>query len=476
MASQKNASYPVAGERYRAFLEKIWGESTAVRDDAADPGLLPELELQARWFAGELGREFISADGEPVEIVQFGHWNHGAGPDFTDATVRVGGAEKRGAIEIDLQSVDWENHGHGANPAFDEVVLHVICQGPGKGRFFTRTSRHREVAQVAIDPKSLGGAGPLRHLPEARLGRCALPLADLEEDRLESLLTGAAQFRMMQKAARFSAMTEAHSRNQALFQGVAEALGYAKNKLTMAVLAQRLPIRELQRLDEVERESALFGAAGFISLDHYESADEAARAYLKGLWDCWWKLRDRWEPSAERRLQWNGTGTRPINHPQRRVAALAIVAGRWRSLVSCLNGAGKAKTGWPKEIRRLLSELSHPYWRHHYTLRSRPSEKPMALIGKDRIQDLMGNVFFPLAVRENPEQWERYRDLPGSAENEKLRRALLRLFGENNPAAQTHSRRYYHQQALLQIYQDFCLADASECAACPFPEQLRQWK
>ena len=31
------------------------------------------------------------------------------------------------------------------------------------------------------------------------------------------------------------------------------------------------------------------------------------------------------------------------------------------------------------------------------------------------------------------------------------------------------------QQALLQIYRDFCLEDASECADCPFPEQLAQW-
>ena len=30
-----------------------------------------ELELQARWFAGEFGREFVSTDGEKVQIVQF---------------------------------------------------------------------------------------------------------------------------------------------------------------------------------------------------------------------------------------------------------------------------------------------------------------------------------------------------------------------------------------------------------------------
>jgi hypothetical protein len=30
----------------------------------------------------------------------------------------------------------------------------------------------------------------------------------------------------------------------------------------------------------------------------------------------------------------------------------------------------------------------------------------------------------------------------------------------------------WQQQALLQIYDDFCMQDASDCARCPFPEQV----
>jgi hypothetical protein len=28
---------------------------------------------------------------------------------------------------------------------------------------------------------------------------------------------------------------------------------------------------------------------------------------------------------------------------------------------------------------------------------------------------------------------------------------------------------------LLQIYEDFCLQDNSDCAHCPFPEQMQRW-
>jgi hypothetical protein len=67
----------------------------------AAPKIPNELELQARWFAGEFGRKFQTLVGESVEIVQFGFWNREAGPDFQDAAIRVaGGPILRGPIAI----------------------------------------------------------------------------------------------------------------------------------------------------------------------------------------------------------------------------------------------------------------------------------------------------------------------------------------------------------------------------------------
>src|SRR5215468_3058673 len=82
-----------------------------------------ELELQARWFAGEFGRSFVSTRGNHIDIVQFGTWNREAGPDFSDAAVSVNGGEPiRGCVEIDLVDRNWELHGHATNPAFDQTA------------------------------------------------------------------------------------------------------------------------------------------------------------------------------------------------------------------------------------------------------------------------------------------------------------------------------------------------------------------
>jgi hypothetical protein len=49
------------------------------------------------------------------------------------------------------------------------------------------------------------------------------------------------------------------------------------------------------------------------------------------------------------------------------------------------------------------------------------------------------------------------------------------LFG-SEVLAKPWQKSLAHQQALLQVYRDFCLEDTSDCAHCPFPEQLSQWQ
>ena len=84
-------------DRYAEIRE----QTARVRERSliALPKIPNELELQARWFAGEFGRKFQTLAGESVEIVQFGFWNREAGPDFQDAAIRIaGGSILRGPI------------------------------------------------------------------------------------------------------------------------------------------------------------------------------------------------------------------------------------------------------------------------------------------------------------------------------------------------------------------------------------------
>src|SRR5438477_9184824 len=134
------------------------------------PRIPSALELQARWFAGDFGKEFVSTNGDKIEIIQFGVWNREAGPDFRDAAIRINSSEPvRGCIEIDLLDRSWETHGHAINPAFEATVLHVFVERSDR-EFFTRTKSNRNIAQVCIDPATLPEAFAA-NVPLARPGR-----------------------------------------------------------------------------------------------------------------------------------------------------------------------------------------------------------------------------------------------------------------------------------------------------------------
>lgn len=452
-------------DAYRKLRDSVFGGIA----ESPRPALPSELELQALWFAGAFGRDFRDTRGSTVRIVQFGGWNRSAGPDFLHVAVEIDGQSRSGALEIDLDAADWEAHGHGTDPAFEEVVLHVVLRQP-EAESFTRTASHRAVPRVLIDPLHLERVlqRPARQVAIARPGRCVEPLAGMPEKSIRSLLREAAEYRAAIKSARFLRTADAHGRDAALFHATAETLGYRANALPMRLLAQRLPLAALR--DDPETAAALlFGTAGFLAPDLHEKAPPDTREQLRHLWDTWWKHRARWE--SQHPLPWKMAGQRPANHPHRRVAALAALVRAWPAYRR--HALGRPFS--PKKLTAFLAALEDPFWSRRHTLASAATARPVALFGKSRATELLANHLAPLALHEDPRfDWESHLRLPAGARNEKVRRCAIRLFGSEDAAA-PWLKKAAHHQALLQIYHDFCLEDLTDCHACPFPEQLTQW-
>lgn len=439
------------------------------------PRIPSELEMQARWFAGDFGKHFISTAGDEIEVVQFGTWNREAGPDFRDAAIRINGRDPiRGCVEMDLLDRSWETHGHAISLAFDETVLHVFVERSDR-EFFTRTKSNRNVSQVQIDPAALPDAFNA-NIPLARPGRCQAPLKDLPEERVRSVLEAAAQFRLRQKAARIRHKIDSRGRDEILFQEVAAALGYKENKLPFTLITQRLPLKSLREAAS-DIESMLFGVAGFLQTAYLDVYKKSTREYVRQLWDRWWPHRDELQRLILPDKIWHLSSTRPLNHPQRRLAALAILARDWPRLH---RAAGKSSVDAAKHF---FQTLGHPFWNFHYTLTSKAAPKKMALIGKARVADILANVLFPfwLAHDLDPSAalsknvWAEYARLPAQLSNRRLETGATRLFG-NDPRRKQFLKTVANQQGLLQIYEDFCMPDNSDCAQCPFPEQMQKWE
>lgn len=72
--------------------------------------------------------------GSLLEILDPGRLNHGAGPDFLHAHLRLDGLELHGSVEIHRLSSEWNQHNHQNDSNFNSVILHVVFDDdiPGK--------------------------------------------------------------------------------------------------------------------------------------------------------------------------------------------------------------------------------------------------------------------------------------------------------------------------------------------------------
>jgi Protein of unknown function (DUF2851) len=209
--------------------------------------------------------------------------------------------------------------------------------------------------------------------------------------------------------------------------------------------------------------------AGFLEAPDLGVFKGSTRKYVRTLWDRWWPHRDAMQRMILPSKVWRLSSTRPLNHPQRRLAALAMILREWRGFRRMLSRKSAVRAS------DFFNHLEHPFWNFHYTLTSDPAARKMALIGESRVAEILANVLFPLWLSEDPDIWHEYAQLPGRFSNRRLETATTRLFGNDSRRSQ-YLRTIANQQVLLQIYEDFCMRDNSDCAQCPFPEQMKQWE
>jgi hypothetical protein len=447
------------------------------------PAMPGELEVQALWFEQLHEPVLTTDDGRTVEVVQPGFWNHGGGPDFSRAVVRFftkGRPDDEvtiGNVEVHLRPADWNAHGHHADPAYDETILHVVWQNRGEKAFFPATASFRRVPQVVLGSQLVAPWPELeplcaallhRPMPGATPGRCSPVLADLGAGQTVEILRAAGFFRLRQKAQRWHWRRRLTSPEQALHEALAEALGFHANQVPMRLVAQRLPWKKLRGLDHEARVAHLFGLAGFLPNESVTRLQAEPRQWLRNLWEIWWKARGALDYALLPKSQWRLAGLRPLNRPERRLAALAQIVPHLPDLLAALKSRDAGRFG------DILLAIRDPFWEKHATLTGAPLRSPCRLIGEERVHDILINVFWPMVLTEDAEAARRGLGEMSAAGNSAARIATQRMLTSTLTARQL--REALVQQGLLQIFRDYCQTDCSQCRDCTFPELVKKWK
>jgi hypothetical protein len=459
---------------YRDWMQ--YNRCGPVKEDSFAPD---EAFVQRLWFEELYRNPLLTTDGRKIRVLQPGFWNREAGPDFYHAAI-VGedGKLRAGAVEIDLGPQHWRQHHHAENPHYNDVILQVVWRAGGRA-FFPATAGGGEVRQVELSSQlkfpeaELRGhfhSSPAERELGARAGRCGGSLALLADGAAQGVLRDAGEFRFARKQELFRLKAAALGEDQALWLGVAEAMGFARNRGAFRGLAQRVAIGVLAELEhDCQREALLFGVAGFMPFVTLPDS-LAASDYVRRLWDEWWKLRAGWRERVIPRGIWQLGGVRPLNRPERRVALLARLASpeNWRRF------SRLARLGDAALLRDFCAGLEHEFWGRHCTLASLALPAPAALLGEDRLLALLFNTIWPLAARDNPlDVAEHLRAAAGGPSNRLVKIAAQRLLGGRRLRGVRNS--LLAQEGLLQIYRDFCLQDYSRCRDCAFPSLVEKY-
>ena len=66
--------------------------------------------------------------GEVLDILSYGEVNPYGGPDFFNARLRIGSLQWAGNVEVHTASSLWYAHHHEQDPAYGNVILHVVWE------------------------------------------------------------------------------------------------------------------------------------------------------------------------------------------------------------------------------------------------------------------------------------------------------------------------------------------------------------
>ena len=435
-----------------------------------------EKFLQVIWNERRLSLELHTEDGQELKILSPGTWNVSAGPDFTSAALLLDGHLVTGDVEIHRLSSDWNRHGHSDDNLYDGVVLHVVWQDDappireGVRTLVLSRHLHPEWRRLLWDLED----ACYPYARQVPLGDCALRWAMSSDERVMELLESAGLSRFTSKSSAMMRHAADCGQEQALYEAIFESLGYKNNRSQFLQIARGVPLSTLLSLkSDKERIALLFGYSGLLPDTTRDTVLQELQATVSELWDCWWGLGF----PSETRIQWNNAGTRPYNSPFRRLAAgiEMLQATSFHPAEWLLQQASLATSS--KDLLKRFDALASADspWRPYRDF-CHKIMPPANLIGRPRLLDMLANVFLPFlhglqgamdSTKESSPARELFMRLPLSQDNRMFKEAVQRFL---MPPSRTADliKTACHQQGMLDIYKNFCIALDNNCQFCPF--------
>jgi hypothetical protein len=429
---------------------------------AADNAInMREAFLHFIWRTGRIDlRQLITTTGKSLQIHHLGEANEDAGPDFTSAQISVDGLRWAGQVEMHVNSCEWYDHGHERDPAYDNVILHVVLR---EDRPVFRADGSRIPClelRGRIPPGILRSYWRLMH--NENWIPCQHQLHYVADEIRQDWLDFLVRDRLSLKGGRFLNDVKDSDRDwESLFyRAVGRSMGGRVNGGAMDLLTQSLPLRILQRHKHslLQLEALLFGQSGL--LPNQDSGEEKYVSVLRREYDL---LRIKYKLTPLSGASWRFLRMRPNGFPTVRIAQLAALLHRTGQLFSKALAAAD-----DRELMNMFDLKLSNYWRSHYRFGTETEAKDRRL-GDSMVRSIIINAVAPAL-----DAYGRVRR-EGKYRNQAIR-LLKALPAEDNSVIRRWNSLGWgaasaaDSQGLLSLKKDYC--SASRCLECPIGQDI----
>ncbi|MCK4919427.1 MAG: DUF2851 family protein [Bacteroidales bacterium] len=208
--------------------------------------------------------EYLYFNNQKIEVLEIGEHNQSSGPDFFNSKIKIGETIWVGNVEIHVKASDWHRHGHQKDPAYENVILHMVFENDKQ--IFRSNGEEIPSGRITFNPEILARYKELIRLEENK--ECFSYFAKMEKviyyDWLEKL-----EFMRLER--KMQIVTEILKRNHyhwdaALYEMLAMAVGMKLNAVPFRLLTQAVPLEfTLKKRNKIiSLLAAFYGKAGFL--------------------------------------------------------------------------------------------------------------------------------------------------------------------------------------------------------------------
>jgi hypothetical protein len=330
-------------------------------------------------------KDLVTTEGESIAIIKTGFYNTHAGPDFSQAKIKIGSLEWIGNVEIHINASEWQQHKHHHDKAYDNVVLHVVWKDDKAikrsdgSQVPTLELKNRIEDSLLLNYKNL--VNQPASIP------CAHALSEVKSLIRISTLDKALAQRLENKAQII--LKALHENNndweETFYQLLGKNFGFKVNSEAFHALTKAVPFRSLLKHNDklLQLEAMLFGTAGLLEKVKDNYAQSLQREY--GLLQSKFNL-------AKKQLnesQWRFLRLRPANFPTLRIAQFATLLSVRKNIFSTI-----LATESIPELKQLFDVTQSEYWQAHYRF-DKKSKKPVPGLGDAAIENIIINSIVP---------------------------------------------------------------------------------